>query len=331
MRALPSRRSALLRPLLAAAVAAVAAGPAAAVRLAGTAFEVAAEIEVRDLAPAEAEAAIAAAFTELDRAAADLRAIEAAAATGRPVALGPRARALVERTLGFCFWSEGVVGPLGGELYRQLGLRAPVAALPTPDALAAATAAAACERATLDSAASTVAVAEGSRVDFFPFELGWGADRAVELLRARGATNVEVVVGPVRRAAGGGPAGLGWRVALPPTPGLEEPLAPFYLRDRTLVVLAPTDRPLRIAGDPVVPYVDQRSGRTAGGIAQVMAVTELATDAQALAYAMFALGPREGMLRLGSLSPRPSVRWLLGTGAGPPVLTDYNWSAVPRH
>ena len=46
---------------------------------------------------------------------------------------------------------------------------------------------------------------------------------------------------------------------------------------------------------------------------------------------MFALGPRDGTMLFGSLSPRPSVRWILGTGAGPPVLTDVNWSVVPRH
>jgi hypothetical protein len=46
---------------------------------------------------------------------------------------------------------------------------------------------------------------------------------------------------------------------------------------------------------------------------------------------MFALGPREGMLRAGNLTPRPSIRWLLGTGEGPPVITDHNWSVVPRH
>ncbi len=302
-----------------------------ALRLAGRAFDVAAEIEVLDLPSADAEAAITAAFAEIDLTPLELRALEAAAATGRPVVLEPRARALVERALGFCYWSEGVVGPLGGEIYRLLGLRTPVAALPTPEALGAAIASARCENAVFDPVAATLTVAPGSRVDFFPFELGWAVDRAVELLKSRGVTNFEVVLGPVRRAVGSGALGTGWRVDPPPAPGLGEPLAPVYLRERALTLFAPSDRPLRIAGDAVVPYVDHRSARTVGNVAQVFVVAELGVDANALAYAMFALGPSEGMLRVGGLTPRPSIRWLLGSGEGPPVITDHNWSAVPRH
>ena len=304
--------------------------PAGAVRLAGRAFDAAAEIEVRDLPDATAESLITAAFQEIDRSAAALRALESAAAAG-PVALDPALRSITERALGFCYWSEGVVGPLGGELFRLLGLRAPVAALPNPETLSAALGSARCERATVDPANSRLDVAAGSRLDFFPFELGWAVDQAADLLKARGATNFEVVVGPVRRAVGPGPAGLGWRVQPPPPPGLEEPLSPFYLRDRAFALLSPADRPLSIAGDPVVPYVDLRTGRTAGGVAQVMVVAELGADANALAYAMFAVGPRDGLVRLGGLTPRPSIRWLLGSGEGPPVITDHNWAAVPRH
>ena len=328
-----SRRSFALHSAVCGALLACAleAEPACALRLAGRALDLPAEIEVRDLPDEAAKTAIEAAFAELGRAPLVLRALEEAAATGRPVALDAVTKPLVERALGFCFWSEGVVGPLGGELFRLLGLRAPVTALPTPEALDAATSSARCEHASYDAAAATLTVASGTRLDFFPFETGWAVDRAVEILRARGAVNLDVVVGNVRRSQGGGLHGAGWRVDPAPAPGADSPVTPFYLRDRAFALVSPGDRPLKIAGDSIVPYVDQRSGRTAGGVAQLYVVAELGADAEALAYAMFALGPGNGTLRLGGLTPRPSILWLLGNGEGPPVTTDYNWSAVPRH
>ncbi len=299
-------------------------------RVAGRAFDFAAEIEVRDREPAAASATIAAAFVELERVRPLLRAIEQAAVSGRPVQLEAPTAELVRRAQGFCYWSEGRVGLLGGELFRLWGLRSPRGSLPTPAELGAASAAAACERLTLDEARATMTVAAGSSLDFFPFELGWAVDRAAELLRAGGSSNFLIAVGPVVRAAGPGPDGKGWKIVPPLFPGLDAPLSPFYLRDRALAILTPTDRPLAIAGETFVPYIDFRRARPGSGLVAVMAVGELGVDAAGVAYTMYALGPSDGLMLAGSLAPRPSVRWLLGAGAGPPVLSDFNWSAVPR-
>jgi hypothetical protein len=59
-------------------------------------------------------------------------------------------------------------------------------------------------------------------------------------------------------------------------------------------------------------------------------VTELAMDAQGLATSLFILGPREGQLRMGTLRPRPSILWFLGSGTGAPLQVDYRWSEVSR-
>jgi hypothetical protein len=60
------------------------------------------------------------------------------------------------------------------------------------------------------------------------------------------------------------------------------------------------------------------------------AVSELAIDAQGLAVTLLIAGPREGQLRLGSLRPRPSVLWLLGSGTGMPLQVGYRWSEINR-
>jgi hypothetical protein len=58
--------------------------------------------------------------------------------------------------------------------------------------------------------------------------------------------------------------------------------------------------------------------------------TERALDAEGLAVALLITGPREGQMRLGSLQPRPSVQWALGTGEGDPLLIEYHWSELPK-
>jgi FAD:protein FMN transferase len=300
-------------------------------RLAGRALDRRAEIEVRDLPRDAAEGAISAAFRALEGARADLRAIESTASPGVPVRLDGSQAELVRRALGVCEWSGGVVGPLGGEVFRLWGLRFPVTSFPVPGEIERAVASARCDRAAL-APTGVLSLSEGSTLDFFPFELGWAVDRAAETLRGAGATNFWIEVGTVARAAGGGADGRGWSFAPPLLAGQHEPLAPFPLRDRSVALLRPGDRPLRVAGESFAPYVDLRRGRPGGSeaVAAVLVVSELAVDAHAIGYAMFALGPREGTGLVGALAPRPSIRWLLGGGQSPPVLADVNWGVVGR-
>ena len=160
--------------------------------------------------------------------------------------------------------------------------------------------------------------------------MGWAVDRAVKVLKERGAANGMVRVGPVRRGFGPGVDGRGWRVALPRFAGLEEALAPVWLLDRALAVAAPLERRVVIAGDGYSRWIHQRTGRPAEGIAGVVAVTDLAADAQGLAATLAVAGPREGKMRLGGLRPAPSVLWLLGGGEGEPLLMDHRWALVPK-
>jgi thiamine biosynthesis lipoprotein len=319
------------RAALAALVLLASAAAAEPLRMAGRAFDRRVEIEVRDLGRADAERAVVDAFRAVESARADLRAIESTARPGAPLRLDGAQAELVRRALGVCAWSEGAVGPLGGELFRLWGLRSPVTSFPVPDEIERAAASAGCARAELD-AGGTLALAAGTALDFFPFELGWAVDRAAGTLAAAGASNFWISLGEVVRAAGGGPDGRGWAYSPPLVAGQLEPLAPFALRDRSLALLRPGDRPLRVAGESFAPYFDLRRGRPGGGeaIAAVIVVAELAVDAQAVGYAMFARGPREGTMLVGALTPRPSIRWLLGSGQSAPVLADVNWGVVVR-
>ena len=333
----------LLAFLLAAPVSADAA-PAAEpppLRQVDKAFGRPAEIEVRGLPAEAAREAMSRAFAQIteterltDGARPDgaLALLNAAAGKG-PQTVDPHLLAMLGRASDFCSWSEGASGPLGRDLYALWGLRSAVADPPTPEQVGKAAALTTCSRLTLSPEKGMAELAAGSGLDLWGFAEGLAVDGAVEALRQGGVANGFVRVGSVQRGFGDGPGGKGWPVALPQLPGLAEPADHLFLRDRALAVASAADHPLAAATPPAgaaAPYLSQRTGRPPEGVLAAAVMTESAADAQGLATSLFILGPREGQVRMGTLSPRPSVLWFLGSGAGEPVQVGYRWSEVGR-
>jgi thiamine biosynthesis lipoprotein ApbE len=273
--------------------------PSEPVRITASSFGQPVEIEVRDLSREAGQEAIRKALAEMaeierltdpNRGDGALAILNAAAGKG-PQPLDSRLMALLTRVRDFCFWSEQALGR------------------------------AACGLA-LDSKGNTATLAAGGSLDLHGFAEGYAADRAVESLRGEGVTNGFVRVGEVHRGFGGGPGGKGWPVVVPAPAGMTEPVAGrVFLRDRSLAVATRTQPR---------PYVNQRNGKPAEGALTVAASSELAVDAQALAATLLILGPREGQMRLGSLKPKPSALWFLGSGTGQPLQTEYRWSEIPK-
>lgn len=306
------------------------------VRLGAEAFGEPVHVEIRDLPAGDAEEAAREAIDEildLERLTDPAAAAEPAdpeaegpegvgvaalhAADGGPVQLDPRLLSVLQRAQEFCTWSDGAQGPLGGRLYRAWDS---ADGSPSPEDLTAALATTLCRHLRMEPTSGQVALIAGARLDLRHFALGAAVDRAVEVLQARGSGNGFVQVGSVRRGFGDGPAGDGWRVLLPVFPGYRKPLHEVWLQDQSVAVTRGSDGPHV--------YLDLRTGQPRDGIVGVVAVTETALDAQGLAAALFVLGPRQGQFRLGRLKPQPAALWLLGTGEGRPLRTDYGWAKV---
>jgi len=316
------------------------------VRLATDAFGDEARVEVRDLPEGEAEAAARAALEEVLRLERLLDPYAPEPEPGSVASLNLRSGLapqpvsqpllrLLARTRQFCAWSDGANGPLGGRLFELWGLRGEVESRPTPRQLLDATRTSGCERLEIEAGedqddGGAVRLETGSQLDLWPFATGWAVDRAVEILEHHGAGNGLVQVGSVRRGLGPGPGGRGWKVTLPILPGHTTPLGTVWLNDEALAIAHYEDRRIEIAGDPVIPYIDQRTGRPAEGVVAVIALTELAVDARGLATTMFVTGHLKGQFLLGQIEPEPAVRWLLGTGEGRPLITDFNWTETRR-
>jgi len=316
-------------PLLLALLAGAFPSPGAPLRYSAQAFGRPAEIEVRDL-PEEAgreviqkalaEIADVERLTGVDRPEGGLAALNSAAGHG-PQPVEPRLLTMLARAGDFCVWSEGAHGPLGRELYAVWAASLQAPEPPSAERLEKAVSLTACSRLAVDPQQGTATLAEGSALDLSGFAEGYAADRAVEVLRQGGSGNGFVRIGTVQRGFGPGPGGKGWPVELPRLPGLEEPTGQVFLLDRSLAVASQSDRPA---------YLNQRTGQPAKGTLATVAVTDKALDAAGLAAALLIAGPREGQLRVGSLRPRPSVLWFLGSGTGAPLQVGYRWSEVNR-
>jgi thiamine biosynthesis lipoprotein len=251
-------------------------------------------------------------------------------AAGRgPFAIDPRLADLLERALHYCRWSLRAHGPLGGRLYGLWGLRRTVAAPPLQEVDAAATSAE-CDRLRVDRAAGTAELATGSVVDAWGFARGYAVDRAIGVLREHGVASGWVQIGQVTRAIGPGPRGGGWPMLANPRPENALLAERVLLKDRAIAMASAQAGKLRAGGEELAPYLDQRSGRPVRDPLAVLAVSELAVDAEALVTTLFVLPNREGEFRLGSLRPRPAVKWLLGAESTSPLVTDQGWAALPK-
>jgi FAD:protein FMN transferase len=316
------------------------AGPVHPLRADAPAFGATLDVEVRDLPLAAADAAIQAVVVEVrdverladaDRPESALAALNAAVGKG-PQRIDPRLFDALARALDFCIWSDGKQGPLARDLHRAWGRGAdvPLASPPSLDVLRQAVAAAACRHLTLDPSRKTAARDAGSALDLADFAAGMALDRAVVVLRQHGAANAFVQIGALRRGIGAGRDGRGWIVEIPAIGGLVEPIGRVYLRDQALAIAARDEHPLRVGGQALSPYINQRTGFPAEGIMATLVASELAIDAQALAATMAITGSAEGEMLMGSIRPRPAILWLMGSGSGTPLLVDYRWSEVPK-
>ena len=328
------RSLALLALMTVAAVPSRAASAPPTVSVVGSAFGAALDLEA--MAGPDSEKALLAALAAIqdfeaatDGAHGALAELNRAAGAG-PHKIEPTLLAALDRSLSFCRWSEGTQGPLGGPLNEIWGLRTPRPGLPTTTALEQATAAAACDRLTVETAKGTATLAAGSQVDLWSFETGAALDHAVDVLAARGVRDASLTLGNVQRAVGGGPDGRGWplRIAVPPAlAGFTEGLR---LRDQSFALAAREDGELRAGGERYAPYLDQHTGRPGSGILATVAIGQLALDAQGLAATLFVTGPRRGGMLLGQLQPAPAALWVIGEAGSEPLVSDYRWGGRQR-
>jgi len=251
-----------------------------------------------------------------------------AAADWQPVshdlfALLVRARELYELTGGGFDIAAGPLVRAWGFLHRQ-------GRTPQPEELATALGRSGMHRVELDPAGRRVRfTTPGLEINPGAIGKGWAIDRVIDRLVAAGGRSMLVHGGSssVRATGIQGPdlpGRRGWRV------GLRHPLRP----GRRLATITLMDRALGTSGSGTQFFIergrrlghilDPRTGRPAEGVLSATVIAPTAADADALATALYVLGP-EGLARIAPpAGPVAAVLVLPGGPAGGVRVTTVN-------
>ncbi len=151
----------------------------------------------------------------------------------------------------------------------------------------------------------------GTEIDLGGIAKGYAIDRAVEALRSAGARDFLVDAGGDLYVAGT-KGGRPWRIAI------QHPRADRYLRiveplEGALVTSGDYERFFEWEGKRFHHILDPRTGRPARGCQSVTVWAPAAVDADALATAVFVLGPEQG---LELLEREPGVEGLIVASDG---------------
>jgi thiamine biosynthesis lipoprotein len=295
-------------------------------------------ITVHAASRAAGSAAIAAAFAEIERLErvlsdydpeSELSRLSAAAPTDEPVAVGAdlwrvlvTAEAVREKTAGAF---DIAVGPLTS-LWRQARKSG---RLPRPDKLAAARAAVGAGTVELVPETQSVSLPKpGTRLDPGGIGMGYAADRALEVLAARGIESAMIDASGDILVSAAAPGSDGWRIAVAPLrPGGQEET--LVLVHAAVTTSGDAYQAVEIDGVRYSHIVDPRSGLGVTGQTAVTVIAPDATTADALATAASVLGHVAEPAVIATF-PGCSARFVWREEDADRVLTTSGWPGHPH-
>ncbi len=134
----------------------------------------------------------------------------------------------------------------------------------------------------------------GMRVTLDGIAKGYIIDAAIRMLRAQGIYNALVNIGGDMRGVGVTTAGNPWKIALQHPRDPEVYLAVIHLADRAVATSGDYERYF-LPDKRAHHIVDPKTGLSATSLISVTVVAEMAVDADALATAVFVMGPKNGL------------------------------------
>jgi thiamine biosynthesis lipoprotein len=152
----------------------------------------------------------------------------------------------------------------------------------------------------LDTAAASVMMPPTSKLDLDAIAKGYAVDRAVEVIAGRGIESAIVDAGGDVRLLGRDPWGGGWKVGVK-HPREDGVIGVLTLDEGSVATSGDYQRSTMVCGMMIHGIFDPSTGFPAGGAVSVTVTAPEAIDADALATAVFVLGPEEGMEFVESL------------------------------
>ncbi len=265
-----------------------------------------------------AAGAIDAAFDEIARVealttrysqASELSRINAAADGVSAIRVDPEVMGIVRRAIEISTLSNGAfdvtVAPVVDLWTFEEG-----GVVPSRDAIEAALPLVDYRRVLVDTAAGTLLLPSEAAIDLDAIAKGHAVDRAIAVLRELGIESAIVDAGGDVGLLGESPRPGGWRV------GVKHPRGDGLLGVLTLdggsVATSGDYQRYAVIGDTRYHHVlDPATGYPARGVVSVTVAAETAMDADALATAVFVMGPERGMRLVEEL---PAVEAVIVTG-----------------
>jgi len=219
------------------------------------------------------------------------------------VKVTPELFAVLQKSVQYSRLSNGAfditVGPLV-DLWHKAG---ETNSMPDENTLAAAKARVGYEKLILDANAMTVRFAVGGmRLDLGGIGKGYAVDKAVEVMRHKGATAGMVDSGGNIRCFGKPIDNDVWLVGIQ-DPNLEnsEPLLVLKLNDMSVATSGDYRRFVTVGGKKVSHIIDTNTGKGSGKLASDTIIAKTAVDADALSTTVNVLGADKGLDLIESL------------------------------
>lgn len=212
-----------------------------------------------------------------------------------PVPVGPELLDFLQQSAALSAATAGAFDPTIGALVREWGFRGGPPREPSAAELSAACAACGMAGVALDPVARTVAFTRpGVVLDPGAIGKGMAVDAVAAALRAAGVANAFVDFRSSQRALGGGPDGRGWPVAVRDPCDADATVETFFLRDAACSTSGGYEKFVEIGGRRFGHILDPATGRPAAASASSTVIAATAARSDALATALFVLGPARG-------------------------------------
>lgn len=247
-------------------------------------------------------------------------------ASGGPVVVGPELASFLTDGLRLATLSGGAFDPTVGPLIDAWDLRG-AGRIPSPGELERARESVGHARVHLNREAGTVRFdAPRMWIDAGGIGKGFALDRAEQELRRAGVRAALIDFGGQLLAVGAPPGESAWTVAVADPEKRDRPALLLALRDASAATSAQSERGREVNGRWVGHILDPRTARPVERSGSVTVVAPSATEADALATALFVMGSRDGLrwaegrgLAVGFLEPvgktGDNPRWRLHANA----------------
>ena len=221
-------------------------------------------------------------------------------AGGKPVKVSPEVLKVIQRAGEISKASGGYFDISIGALLDLWGFEGSGSRVPSKVEVEKALGSVGYGAVVVDEEAATVELTKGMRIDLGGIAKGYAVDRAYELLTSRGYGNVIVNAGGDMRVGGRKPNGP-WVIGIQDPRDRSRILATFDAEGSSVATSGDYERYFEIDGIRYHHLLNPFTGFPARGCRSVTILAKEALSADALATAVFVMGPRKGLQLIEAL------------------------------